>query len=574
MALTKGGLIHSLRGGGGTSSVATFSDLPDSGNDGDIVYVENEKTQYIFSTSKSKWVEFTGAFRMKSEQESVVPSLIAEESGTVSFIARSPEYPHYRDYAGTIPDSEFTAQSLPSNRDERGMISYRTSDLKTSNIATNETSLEITGAGTFRALIYPYSRINSKSFYPVTFAADGEAEADNYLYRISINDESNGTIGFFVESGSGNNLFAAWETPTKSLRSDVTYCVEFQRDSSGDVRAFLNGEKLRNVVNTTNVTDQGDGVVSGLAGSGGSAAGICMHRNGPQNPVVSGDWRTHGVHILNEYKTIQDAKDYAEKNAGWTPSQEKVIMTPDSVYNDLASEEGALFTLKPNVSESSGVEDLNGLIASGDWDQNANAISYIGDSEWLTQSTKTVSGLSELYHVSDLTIRSKFRYDGNNNTLIEFSDDQENLSGNILYGLAVSNSSTIRYIHEVASGQNVSADFNLESNMKDGGIYTISIRRIDNGDGTVDVYCIVNKNVLQVASVTNEDGGGAVDNGTYATLQQPEGDDTTFDQWLDFGQSPYDNQNFQVNLFGQVLTQSSTETREKEVHDKLGYTSF
>lgn len=572
MALTKGGLIHSLRGGG-ASSVATFSDLPDSGNDGDVVYVEDEKTQYIFSTSKSKWIEFTGAFRMASRQNSIVPSLLAKESGTVSFIARSPEYPHYRDYAGTIPDSEFTGQSLSSNRDERGMLSYRSSDLKTSNIATNESSLEIPTTGTFRALVYPYSRISSSQIYPVTFATSGENQVDNYLYRIGVNSTTGG-IDFFSESGSGTNHSASWEAPTKSLRSGVTYSIEFQRDSNGNVRAFLNGEKLRRVISTTNATDQGNGVVSNLDGDGGSASGINLHRNGPGNSLQTGDWRTHGIHILNEYKTIQDAKDFADSSAGWTSDQKKVVMTTDTAYNDLSSESNSVFTLKPNTSESSGLEDLNGTIASGDWNQNANAISYIGDSEWLMQSTKTVSGLSSLYNVSDLTVRMKFRYDGNNVSLMEFANDTENLEGNLLYGILIADSSTIRYIFEVGSGNNVSADFSLQTSLTDGGIYTVSVRRIDNGDGTVDAYCLVDGNVLSVSSVTNESGGTATDNGDYATLQKPEGDNTTINQWLNIGQSPFDSQQSQIVHFAQLLNKSSSEIREKDVHDKLGYTSF
>ena len=449
-----------------------------------------------------------------------------------------------------MPDSEFTSDPVESDTADRGWL---TGDPIYNGAGKNISTLEVTGSITVRAgfrVRNPSSLGNDNLF---SYSATGETEDENFLYTVEAQSE---VVRFFAESGPGDNHEALWELPFLGLEAGRGYILSFVRTSAGEVAAYLNGYRLGEVRNTTD-TDDGEGRVSDMTASGGSNSHLNFYESSDADPYFA-----QGVEVESDAEGERAICD--QYGVDFTDAEKAQMMTSDSLVASLASETGSLVCLQPDGTKSSGLVDHNGTLSQSDWAISGSSKPYIGEVDWLLDSAHTNTGISSLLKEGDLVLRLKWRIDATIDYYIaSFSGDGENLATNYIYSIKVEGQTLKYFTEKGAAGTNVQAKFGGSLSWEVGDIHAVSLLRSDNGDGTADVWMILDGDVLQVSST---DG---VDNSTYTTIDKPEGDSGDIQQKLGVGELGEGSQSSRTVLFFQILDQATSVAREQQVHQQL-----
>ncbi len=399
---------------------------------------------------------------------------------TQLFIAPQPYFPYVRDYAGTVPDEDFTSATGLTTRKRRGMHGGYPTRILTD--VGSYAALQITADLTLRAC-WRMLTSTTGSLNIVDYGDGGSLEAENSLWNYNI---SSARLPEFVcEDGGGVNHEARWVLPG-NMPVDQEFCVEFQRNASQQVKCWVNGERLLQIDSVTGATDDGNGVGGGFAASGGGSSLL-----GALGIGADVDVDLYHTMVENVEAGANAASSYANNTVTWTSSELNTWIDRDD-HVTVGGQTNCQLCLEP---VSGNIDDQAGSLDSAtDWSiSDVTQQFFEGREYWSAVGDWESSHISELVNYSDATVRCMGMFDSATTTLGEgvagfarFGSDDEDR--NTLWQFRFNTSSQITLFWEHGSGAtNETAVWDLPAAVRAGDLFEFQFTRTDNGDNTGDL---------------------------------------------------------------------------------------
>jgi len=220
-----------------------------------------------------------------------------------------------------------------------------------------------------------------------------------------------------------------------------------------------------------------------------------IHLGGIDSALNHPKYAGHDMAPIDAYEppTIQTAPIILDSEVS-----DKFLINTSYITTDLAVETGTVTCLYPDSASAANVTDGAGLISPGDWTAQGEIVNPYGGDDWMFGTWGGPSDPS-LENTSDLVVRVLCTISRNGGggwgpmvkygTFGVYYANSELQADNALYRLFLNyNTNQMLYTHELGTGNNDTVMMScgmVQSHM----VSLLSWYRLDNGDGTCDIWC-------------------------------------------------------------------------------------